>query len=61
MGETLLSRCTNAVDRHIIRTTLYMNDSQLLIAGSHMTRVASWSETRTAHPCQQLIWKASSL
>ena len=61
IGETLLSRCTNAVDRFFIRTNLSVDDSHLLIAGSHMARFASWCEREEGCSCWQSIWSSGYL
>ena len=44
MGENILSRCTNDVNRHVFRVTSLVDDSSLRLAGSHMARLASWCE-----------------
>ena len=60
IGENLLSRCTNAVDRHTVRADLCVDDSDTVLAGSHMARFPSWCAREEAHACWQSIWKASS-
>ena len=61
MGENNLSRCTNDVNRHVIRVTPLVDDSYLRLAGSHMARFASWCEREEAHMCWTTVWKASSV
>ena len=61
MGENILSRCTNDVNRHVIRVTPLVDDSHLRLAGSHMARFASWCEREEVHMCWKTVWKASSV
>ena len=49
IGENILSRCTNDVNRLAIRASFYVDDFSLRLAGSHMTRFASWCEREEVH------------
>ena len=61
IGENIVSRCTNAVDRLTIRANLHVDVSYLRLAGSQMARIASWCEREEARACWQSTWKASSV
>ena len=37
VGENILARCTNDVNRHVIRVNSLVDDSYLRLAGSHGT------------------------
>ena len=56
IGEALLSRCANAVDRLTVRADLYVDDSDIMLAGSHVARFASWCEPPMRAGSQ--FWKA---
>ena len=41
MGENILSRCTEALDRLTVRTNLFVDDSDIMLASTHMDRFVS--------------------
>ena len=57
MGESILSRCTNDVNRLTIRVTPLVDDPYLTLAGAHMTRFASLCEREEVHVCWETVWK----
>ena len=61
MGENILSRCTNDVNRHVIRVIPLVDDSYPRLAGSQMAHFASWCEREEVHMSWKTVWKASSV
>ena len=51
MGENILARCTNDVNRHVIRVNSLVDDSYLRLAGSHKARFVSWCEREEVQMC----------